>query len=154
MKDLQSVLKLLVVALVAAVAVGIVMTGRSAVGRALDLAEYKAADPYYQSLALHDQVAGNGRSAALLWVVGGILAVLLVGWLLSQAAPVLKEARLTYKAIRPRRSSTRRPAQGIGRLPTLPAAPLMRALPNGNQPETAEYEEVEESDVAVWSGVR
>lgn len=144
------------VMLVAVMALGAVLLSgvRSAVGRALDLAEYKAADPYYQSLALRDQVAGNGRSDALLWVVGGILAVLLVGWLLSQAAPALKEARLTYKTIRPRRTAARRPASGIGRLTTLPTAPLIRALPDGNQPETVDYEDVDESDVDVWSGGR
>lgn len=146
----------LAVLLVAVMALGaVLLTGvRSAVGRAFDLAEYKAADPYYQSLALRDQVVGNGRSDALPWVVGGILGLILVGWLLGQAAPALKEGRLIYKAIRPRRQAANRPAQGIGRLPTLPTAPAMRALPDGNQPETVDYEEENERDIDVWSGGR
>ena len=140
----------LAVTLVAIMALGVVLLagGRSAVGRAYDLAEYKAADPYYQSLALREQVLGNQRSGVLFWVVGGILAVILVGWFIGQTAPLLKEARLSYKAVRPRRSTSRRAAPEIGHPSTLPTAPTVRMLP-----EPADYEEAgDDSAVDVWTG--
>lgn len=143
-------LAVILLALGAALMVG----ARSAVERAFDIAEYKAADPYYQSLALRNQVVG-GQNDRLVWVVGGILALILIGWLLGQAAPFVREARLAYKAVRPRRQAARQPSPINSRLPSLPLAPMLRALPDGNQPETIEYEDVDEGEsVDVWSGGR
>lgn len=136
------------VMIVAVLAIGAV----SAVGRSFDLAEYKAADPYYQSLALREQVVDGGRGdGRLLWVLGIILAAILGGGLLYVATPFMKEARLGYKAIRPRRRPSPRPSPtGRGSLPALPRAPRA-ALMDGNQPETAEYEDIEEEErVDVW----
>ena len=83
-------------------------------------------------------------------ILGGVL----IGWLLAQATPFVREARLTYKAVRPRRAPARRPSTGNRLLPTPPRAPVWRALPDGNQPETIEYEDIDEADpgVDVWAG--
>lgn len=142
----------LAVTLVSIMALGVVLLAgvRSAVRRAFDLAEYKAASPYYQSLALREQVIGNQRHDTLLWVIGGILAVILAGWFISLATPLLKEARLGYKAIRPRRTPTRRSAPAAGPYTSLPPAPGLRALPRADE----FADENNEPPVDVWSGGR
>lgn len=148
-----------VATLMAILALGVALLAgvRSAVGRAFDLAEYKAASPYYQTLALREQVVENGRGNGVLWVVVGILLVILTGWLLAQATPFLREARLSYKAVmrqdsRPRRV-TRRPYYDD--LPTLPPPSRLRILPDGNQPETVVYEEIDDvEDVGGVNGYR
>ncbi len=142
----------LAVTLVSIMALGVVLLAgvRSAVSRAFDLADYKAADPYYQSLALREQVIGNQRHDVLLWVVGGILAVILVGWFIGSATPLLKEARLGYKAIRPRRSPARRSTPTSGPYISLPPAPGLRSLPRAAEP----VDENSEPPVDVWSGGR
>lgn len=140
-----------VATLVSILALGVALLAgvRSAVGRAFDLAEYKAASPYYQTLALREQVVENGRGNGVLWVVGGILLVFLAGWLLAQATPFLREARLSYKAVmrqdsRPRRATRR--SYYADDLPTLPPQSRLRMLPDGNQPETVVYEEMDDVD--------
>lgn len=105
---------------------------RSAVSRAFDLAEYKAGSPYYQALALHNQVTGHESRLpwALVITLGGILGFVGMGWLAGQATPLVKEFRLTHKALRPRRAtSSRRPEMPRpDGLSVLPPAPTTRAL--------------------------
>ena len=62
----------LAVTLVAIMALGVVLLAgvRSAVGRAFDLADYKAADPYYQSLALREQAGFIPGMAMALFALG------------------------------------------------------------------------------------
>lgn len=118
---------------------------RSAVGRAFDMATYKAADPYYQSLALRDQVVDGGHGDSLLWIVGGILALVLLGWLLGRAAPFIKETRLAYVAVRPRQVRGRRTAPRSS-LPIVSSAPTLRVQPGGNPLETINYDTADVGD--------
>jgi len=141
-----------VVVVIAILALGALLFSgaRSAVGRAYDMAEYKAASPYYQALALNSQV--TGRAGKLPWglviVLGVVLGFLLLGWWFGKATPLVKEARLTYKAVRPRRAAgggrvTRPRAEGLS---ALPPAPTTRALAVGGADSFEEGEVTADDD--------
>ena len=130
--ELGAALLVLVLALGAVLLAG----ARSAAGRLLDLAEYRARSPYYQAAALRAQLAsddGSGRA----WVFVALAVLVLVVVALVALRPTLREIRLMR-----RRShrSRRQPAvpPSLPTLPTLPRLPAPR-LPAAGEERTLEH---------------
>ena len=87
--ELGAALLLLVLALGAVLLAG----ARSAAGRMLDLAEYRARSPYYQAAALRAQMAGDdGSGNAWIFVILAVLVLIVVA--LVALRPTLRELRL------------------------------------------------------------
>ena len=105
---------------------------RSAAGRMLDLAEYRARSPYYQAAALRAQLAGDDGSSSA-WVFVPLAVLILVVVALVAVRPTLREIRLM------RRRSRRQPAAtSLPSLPTLPRLPAPR-LPAAGDERTLEH---------------
>ena len=130
--ELGAALLLLVLALGAVLLAG----ARSAAGRMLDLAEYRARSPYYQAAALRAQMAGDDGSGSA-WVFVTLAVLILVVVALVALRPTLREIRLMR-----RRShrSRRQPAvpPSLPTLPTLPRLPAPR-LPAAGEERTLEH---------------
>ena len=126
--ELGAALLLLVLALGAVLLAG----ARSAAGRMLDLAEYRARSPYYQAAALRAQMAGDdGSGNAWIFVILAVLVLIVVA--LVALRPTLRELRLM------RRRSRRQPAAtSLPSLPTLPRLPAPR-LPAAGEERTLEH---------------
>jgi len=108
---------------------------RSAAGRMLDLAEYRARSPYYQAAALRAQLAGDdGSGSAWVFVTLAVLALIVVA--LVALRPTLREFRLMRR--RPRRSRRQPAATSLPSLPTLPRLPAPR-LPAAGDERTLEH---------------
>jgi len=109
---------------------------RSAAGRILDLAEYRARSPYYQAAALRAQLTGDDGSGSA-WVFVTLAVLILVVVALVAVRPTLREIRLMR-----RRShrSRRQPAvpPSLPTLPTLPRLPAPR-LPAAGEERTLEH---------------
>lgn len=121
MKDLQSVLKLLVVAIVAAVALGVVLTGRAAVQEYYDYQTFVAPRTLHQ-MTLEMEAAGEpDRSNTLLFGAGllALAGLTFGGFLFAMrgGTDLLRERRLS------RKRKSRRPATTS--LPLAPPAPLL-----------------------------
>ena len=126
--ELGAVLLVLVLALGAILLAG----ARSAAGRILDLAEYRARSPYYQAAALRAQLAGDDGSGSA-WVFVTLAVLILVVVALVAVRPTLREIRLM------RRRSRRQPAAtSLPSLPTLPRLPASR-LPAAGDERTLEH---------------
>ena len=100
---------------------------RSAAGRMLDLAEYRARSPYYQAAALRAQMAGDDSSSSA-WVFVALAVIVLIVIALVALRPTLREFRLM------RRRSRRQPVAS----PTLPALPSLPRLPAPRLPATGD----------------
>ena len=129
--ELGAALLVLVLALGAILLAG----ARSAAGRMLDLAEYRARSPYYQAAALRAQLAGNdGSGSAWVFVVLAVLVLVVVA--LVALRPTLREIRLMRRrSRRPRRQPA---ATSLPSLPTLPRLPAPR-LPAASDERTLEH---------------
>ena len=126
--ELGAALLVLVLALGAVLLAG----ARSAAGRMLDLAEYRARSPYYQAAALRAQMAGDDGSGSA-WVFVTLAVLILVVVALVAVRPTLREIRLM------RRRSRRQPAAtSLPSLPTLPRLPAPR-LPAAGDERTLEH---------------
>ena len=126
--ELGAALLVLVLALGAILLAG----ARSAAGRMLDLAEYRARSPYYQAAALRAQLAGDDGSSSA-WVFVTLAVLILVVVALVAVRPTLREIRLM------RRRSRRQPAAtSLPSLPTLPRLPAPR-LPAAGDERTLEH---------------
>ena len=109
---------------------------RSAAGRILDLAEYRARSPYYQAAALRVQLTGDDGSGSA-WVFVALAVLILV--VVAQVAlrPTLREIRLMRRrSRRPRRLPAVPPS--LPTLPTLPRLPAPR-LPAAGDERTLEH---------------
>ena len=129
--ELGAALLLLVLALGAVLLAG----ARSAAGRMLDLAEYRARSPYYQAAALRAQMAGDdGSGNAWIFVILPVLVLIVVA--LVALRPTLREPRLMRRrSRRPRRQPA---ATSLPSLPTLPRLPAPR-LPAAGEERTLEH---------------
>ena len=129
--ELGAALLVLVLALGAILLAG----ARSAAGRLLDLAEYRARSPYYQAAALRAQLAGDdGSGSAWVFVVLAVLVLVVVA--LVALRPTLREFRLMRRrSRRPRRQPA---ATSLPSLPTLPRLPAPR-LPAASDERTLEH---------------
>ncbi len=108
---------------------------RSAAGRMLDLAEYRARSPYYQATALRAQLAGDDGSGSA-WVFVTLAVLILVVVALVAVRPTLRELRLMRRrSRRPRRQPAR---TALPSLPTLPRLPAPR-LPAAGEERTLEH---------------
>ena len=123
MKELKTVLGLLVVALVAAVALGVVMTGRSAVHDYYAYQEMVAPRTLHQMTLEMEQAGTPDRSNTLLFGAGLLALVALVfgGFLVAMhgGTAFLKERRLGRK----KKRAPRRDYPVIA--PHVPVAPLL-----------------------------
>lgn len=123
--------------LVLALGLGAVLLAgaRSAAGRMLDLAEYRARSPYYQAAALRAQMAGDdGSGNAWIFVILPVLVLIVVA--LVALRPTLRELRLMRRrSRRPRRQPA---ATSLPSLPTLPRLPAPR-LPAAGEERTLEH---------------
>ena len=123
--------------LVLALGLGAVLLAgaRSAAGRMLDLAEYRARSPYYQAAALRAQMAGDdGSGNAWIFVILPVLVLIVVA--LVALRPTLRELRLMRRrSRRPRRQPAR---TALPSLPTLPRLPAPR-LPAAGEERTLEH---------------
>ena len=129
--ELGAALLLLVLALGAVLLAG----ARSAAGRMLDLAEYRARSPYYQAAALRAQMAGDDGSGSA-WVFVTLAVLILVVVALVALRPTLREFRLMRRrSRRPRRQPA---ATSLPSLPTLPRLPAPR-LPAAGEERTLEH---------------
>ena len=129
--ELGAALLLLVLALGAVLLAG----ARSAAGRMLDLAEYRARSPYYQAAALRAQIAGDDGSGSA-WVFVTLAVLILVVVALVALRPTLRELRLMRRrSRRPRRQPA---ATSLPSLPTLPRLPAPR-LPAAGEERTLEH---------------
>ena len=129
--ELGAALLLLVLALGAVLLAG----ARSAAGRMLDLAEYRARSPYYQAAALRAQIAGDDGSGSA-WVFVTLAVLILVVVALVALRPTLREFRLMRRrSRRPRRQPA---ATSLPSLPTLPRLPAPR-LPAAGEERTLEH---------------
>ena len=123
--------------LVLALGLGAVLLAgaRSAAGRMLDLAEYRARSPYYQAAALRAQMAGDDGSGSA-WVFVTLAVLILVVVALVALRPTLREIRLMRRlSRRPRRQPA---ATSLPSLPTLPRLPAPR-LPAAGEERTLEH---------------
>ena len=129
--ELRAALLVLVLALGAVLLAG----ARSAAGRMLDLAEYRARSPYYQAAALRAQMAGDdGSGNAWIFVILAVLVLIVVA--LVALRPTLRELRLMRRrSRRPRRQPA---ATSLPSLPTLPRLPAPR-LPAAGEERTLEH---------------
>ncbi|MCW5767010.1 MAG: hypothetical protein KIT68_13670 [Phycisphaeraceae bacterium] len=108
---------------------------RSAAGRMLDLAEYRARSPYYQAAALRAQLAGDDGSGSA-WVFVALAVLILVVVALVALRPTFREFRLMRRrSRRPRRQPA---ATSLPSLPTLPRLPAPR-LPAAGEERTLEH---------------
>jgi len=129
--ELRAALLVLVLALGAVLLAG----ARSAAGRMLDLAEYRARSPYYQAAALRAQIAGDDGSGSA-WVFVTLAVLILVVVALVALRPTLRELRLMRRrSRRPRRQPA---ATSLPSLPTLPRLPAPR-LPAAGEERTLEH---------------
>ena len=129
--ELRAALLVLVLALGAVLLAG----ARSAAGRMLDLAEYRARSPYYQAAALRAQMAGDDGSGSA-WVFVALAVLILVVVALVALRPTLREIRLMRRlSRRPRRQPA---ATSLPSLPTLPRLPAPR-LPAAGDERTLEH---------------
>ena len=129
--ELGAALLVLVLALGAILLAG----ARSAAGRILDLAEYRARSPYYQAAALRAQLAGDDASGSA-WVFAALALLVLVVVALVALRPTLREFRLMRRrSRRPRRQPA---ATSLPSLPTLPRLPAPR-LPAAGEEQTLEH---------------
>ena len=129
--ELGAALLVLVLALGAVLLAG----ARSAAGRMLDLAEYRARSPYYQAAALRAQMAGDDGSGSA-WVFVTLAVLILVVVALVALRPTLREIRLMRRlSRRPRRQPA---ATSLPSLPTLPRLPAPR-LPAAGEERTLEH---------------
>ena len=129
--ELRAALLVLVLALGAVLLAG----ARSAAGRMLDLAEYRARSPYYQAAALRAQIAGDDGSGSA-WVFVTLAVLILVVVALVALRPTLRELRLMRRrSRRPRRQPAR---TALPSLPTLPRLPAPR-LPAAGDERTLEH---------------
>ncbi len=129
--ELGSALLVLVLALGAILLAG----ARSAAGRMLDLAEYRARSPYYQAAALRAQLAGDDGSGSA-WVFVALAVLILVVVALVALRPTFREFRLMRRrSRRPRRQPA---ATSLPSLPTLPRLPAPR-LPAAGEEQTLEH---------------
>ena len=129
--ELRAALLVLVLALGAVLLAG----ARSAAGRMLDLAEYRARSPYYQAAALRAQMAGDDGSGSA-WVFVTLAVLILVVVALVALRPTLREIRLMRRrSRRPRRQPA---ATSLPSLPTLPRLPAPR-LPAAGEEQTLEH---------------
>ena len=129
--ELRAALLVLVLALGAVLLAG----ARSAAGRMLDLAEYRARSPYYQAAALRAQMAGDDGSGSA-WVFVTLAVLILVVVALVALRPTLREIRLMRRlSRRPRRQPA---ATSLPSLPTLPRLPAPR-LPAAGDERTLEH---------------
>ena len=129
--ELGAALLVLVLALGAILLAG----ARSAAGRMLDLAEYRARSPYYQATALRAQLAGDDGSGSA-WVFVALAVLILVVVALVALRPTLREFRLMRRrSRRPRRQPA---ATSLPSLPTLPQLPASR-LPAAGDERTLEH---------------
>ena len=129
--ELGAALLVLVLALGAVLLAG----ARSAAGRMLDLAEYRARSPYYQAAALRAQLAGDDGSGSA-WVFVALAVLILVVVALVAVRPTLREIRLMRRrSRRPRRQPA---ATSLPSLPTLPRLPAPR-LPAAGEERTLEH---------------
>ena len=129
--ELGSALLVLVLALGAILLAG----ARSAAGRILDLAEYRARSPYYQAAALRAHLAGDDGSGSA-WVFVALAVLVLVVVALVALRPTLREIRLMRRrSRRPRRQPA---ATSLPSLPTLPRLPASR-LPAAGDERTLEH---------------
>jgi len=128
--ELGAALLVLVLALGAILLAG----ARSAAGRMLDLAEYRARSPYYQAAALRAQLAGDDGSGSA-WVFVTLAVLVLIVVALVALRPTLREFRLMRR--RPRRSRRQPAATTLPSLPTLPRLPAPR-LPAAGDERTPE----------------
>ena len=129
--ELRAALLVLVLALGAVLLAG----ARSAAGRMLDLAEYRARSPYYQAAALRAQIAGDDGSGSA-WVFVTLAVLILVVVALVALRPTLRELRLMRRrSRRPRRQPAR---TALPSLPTLPRLPAPR-LPAAGEERTLEH---------------
>ena len=109
---------------------------RSAAGRILDLAEYRARSPYYQAAALRVQLTGDDGSGSA-WVFVALAVLILVVVALVALRPTLREIRLMRRrSRRPRRLPAVPPS--LPTLPTLPRLPAPR-LPAAGEERTLEH---------------
>ena len=123
--------------LVLVLALGVVLLAgaRSAAGRMLDLAEYRARSPYYQAAALRAQLAGDDGSSSA-WVFVTLAVLILVVVALVAVRPTLREIRLMRRrSRRPRRQPA---VTSLPSLPTLPRLPAPR-LPTAGDERTLEH---------------
>ena len=124
--ELGAALLLLVLALGAVLLAG----ARSAAGRMLDLAEYRARSPYYQAAALRAQIAGDDGSGSA-WVFVTLAVLILVVVALVALRPTLREFRLMRRrSRRPRRQPA---ATSLPSLPTLPRLPAPQLPATGDE---------------------
>ena len=129
--ELGAALLVLVLALGAILLAG----ARSAAGRMLDLAEYRARSPYYQAAALRVQLTGDDGSGSA-WVFVALAVLILVVVALVALRPTLREIRLMRRrSRRPRRQPA---ATSLPSLPTLPRLPASR-LPAAGDERTLEH---------------
>ena len=129
--ELGAALLVLVLALGAILLAG----ARSAAGRMLDLAEYRARSPYYQAAALRAQLAGDDGSGSA-WVFVALAVLILVVVALVALRPTFREFRLMRRrSRRPRRQPA---ATSLPSLPTLPRLPAPR-LPAAGEERTLEH---------------
>ncbi len=129
--ELGAALLVLVLALGAILLAG----ARSAAGRMLDLAEYRARSPYYQAAALRAQLAGDDGSGSA-WVFVALAVLILVVVALVALRPTFREFRLMRRrSRRPRRQPA---ATSLPSLPTLPRLPAPR-LPAAGEEQTLEH---------------
>ena len=118
--------------LVLALGLGAVLLAgaRSAAGRMLDLAEYRARSPYYQAAALRAQMAGDDGSGSA-WVFVTLAVLILVVVALVALRPTLREFRLMRRrSRRPRRQPA---ATSLPSLPTLPRLPAPQLPATGDE---------------------
>ncbi|HOU42590.1 MAG TPA: hypothetical protein PK829_15080 [Promineifilum sp.] len=116
--------------LVLALGLGAVLVAgaRSAAGRMLDLAEYRARSPYYQAAALRAQMAGDDSSSSA-WVFVALAVIVLIVIALVALRPTLREFRLMRRrSHRPRRQPVASPT-----LPALPRLPAPRLPATGDE---------------------
>lgn len=138
MKDLESVLKLLVAALVGAVVLAAVLTGRAAVRSHYEYKQFVAPRTLNQMVLEMEADKQQDRSSTLLFGAG-LMAICLLGFggfvlYTHQRTALLKETRLG------RRKKSQRP-----RLPTLPmvmSAPLL-----GDEPPRADRRRLPDGDL-------
>ena len=129
--ELGAALLVLILALGAILLAG----ARSAAGRMLDLAEYRARSPYYQAAALRAQLAGDDGSGSA-WVFVALAVLILVVVALVALRPTFREFRLMRRrSRRPRRQPA---ATSLPSLPTLPRLPASR-LPAAGDERTLEH---------------
>ena len=110
---------------------GVLRAGaRSAAGRMLDLAEYRARSPYCQAAALRAQMAGDDGSGSA-WVFVTLAVLILVVVALVALRPTLREFRLMRRrSRRPRRQPA---ATSLPSLPTLPRLPAPQLPATGDE---------------------